>query len=257
MTTLRKLGLTEYEEKIYLTLLREGSLTGGKVSKLSKVPHGRTYEVLLNLADKGFVSVIPKQPKIFQAIKPEICIPHFVSKKREELSDVEKQALNELKKIEKRVGVEGTEEDIVIMKGKRDVLALVDYNIKMSKKYLKAMFTYELMSYKTTRLTEEAIKRGVKVRHIATKITPKGLKLIKEDIKRGIKVRYFPVKEMRLNIRDGEEVVQSIVNPENLMDRISILIKNKELAKSLEHYFDSIWRKAKKIEDIKQKDILM
>jgi sugar-specific transcriptional regulator TrmB len=251
MTSLRRLGLTQYEEKIYLTLLKEGSLTGGKVSKLSKVPHGRTYEVLLNLVDKGFVSVIPIKPKIFKAIKPEICVPHFANKKRGEFLDIEKKALGELKDIEKRIGVPSKEEDIIIMKGKRDVLALIDYNIKMSKKYIKAMFTYELVSYNTSRLTWEAVKRGVKVKHIATKITKKGLKMMKEDIKRGVKVRYFPVKEMRLNLIDGEEIVQSIVNPENLMDRVSILIKNKELAKSLEHYFDSIWRKAKKIENIK------
>lgn len=251
MTNLRRLGLTEYEEKIYLTLLKDGSLTGGRVSKLSKVPHGRTYEVLLNLADKGFVSVIPIKPKIFKAIKPEICISYFANRKREELLEVEKQTLGELKNIEKRLSVPGKEEDIIIMKGKKDILALVDYGIKNSKKYIKSMFTYEIASYKTTRLTEEAVKRGVKVKHIATKMTPKGLKMMKADLKRGIKVRYFPVKEMRLNIIDGEEVVQSIVNPENLMDRVSILIKNKELAKSLEHYFDSIWRKAKKIENIK------
>ena len=257
MTNLRRLGLTEYEEKIYLTLLREGSLTGGKVSKLSKVPHGRTYEVLLNLADKGFVSIIPVKPKIFKAVKPEICIPSIANRRREELSDFEKQALDELKIIEKRIGIEAKEEDIVIMKGKKDAMALIDYNIKMARKYLKAMFTYEFESYNTNRLEEEAIKRGVKLRHLATKLTLKGFKMMQEDVKRGTEVRYFPVKEMRLNIRDGEEVVQTIVNPENLMDRISILIKNKELAKSLEHYFDSIWRKAKKIEEIKQKDILM
>ena len=115
--------------------------------------------------------------------------------------------------------------------------------------YVKIMFTYELLPLSTIKLQDEALKRGVKIRHLATKKTAEGLRLMKDAIRRGIEVRYYPVQELRLLIKDGNESAQQIVNPKNLMDRTTIVIESKELTKALEGYFDSIWEKA---EEIKQ-----
>ena len=97
MTSLREIGLTEYEEKIYLTLLKQGTLTGGQVSKLSKVPHGRTYEVLNNLAEKGFVSVLPIKPKIFKAVDPKIAINSTINNQINDLHELGKIIPSQLK----------------------------------------------------------------------------------------------------------------------------------------------------------------
>ena len=74
---LKQLGLTEYEIKVYLTLLKEGPKKGGEISKLSKVPHGKTYESLESLEKRGFVSVFPVKPKVFSPVKPELAIKNF------------------------------------------------------------------------------------------------------------------------------------------------------------------------------------
>lgn len=65
MSELKFAGLTEYESKIYLSLLESGPSTGGKIAKRSRVPHGKTYESLGSLADKGFVTSVPLKPKVF------------------------------------------------------------------------------------------------------------------------------------------------------------------------------------------------
>ena len=65
--TLKKLGLTDYEIKVYITLMEYGSLTGREISIKSGVPQGRTYDILSKLEEIGLVSILPRKPKIFRA----------------------------------------------------------------------------------------------------------------------------------------------------------------------------------------------
>jgi len=52
---LLKLGLTEYEAKAYLSLLRENPVNGYSLSKNSGIPRSRIYDVLQSLIAKGLV----------------------------------------------------------------------------------------------------------------------------------------------------------------------------------------------------------
>lgn len=52
---LNKIGLTDAEAKVYLTLLKKGSATGYEASKSSAVPRSKIYNVLETLVMKGFI----------------------------------------------------------------------------------------------------------------------------------------------------------------------------------------------------------
>lgn len=52
------LGFTEYEAKVYLSLLRENPLSAYETGKSSGVPTSKIYEVLKKLVDKGIITVI-------------------------------------------------------------------------------------------------------------------------------------------------------------------------------------------------------
>ena len=105
------------------------------------------------------------------------------------------------------------------------------------------MFTFEVINHTTWRILREKKKQKVNIRVIATKKDNE--KIRKSLIKEGFDIRYYPVEELRIFIKDNEESLETIVNPKNLMDRMSVLIQSKELTKALEHYFDIIWDKAK------------
>ena len=51
---LNKIGLTDAEAKVYLTLLKNGSASGYEASKFSAVPRSKIYNVLESLVMKGF-----------------------------------------------------------------------------------------------------------------------------------------------------------------------------------------------------------
>lgn len=54
LNLLNKIGLTDTEAKVYLTLSQNGSLTGYEASKIANVPRSKIYNTLQSLIDKGF-----------------------------------------------------------------------------------------------------------------------------------------------------------------------------------------------------------
>lgn len=61
LSQLSELGLSEYEAKAYVSLLRENPLTAYEISKSSGVPTSKIYEVMKKLADKRIVSFIDER----------------------------------------------------------------------------------------------------------------------------------------------------------------------------------------------------
>jgi len=53
--TIKRLGITEYEAKVYLALIKNGRSTAGELTLLSGVPHSRIYGVLQTLEAKNWV----------------------------------------------------------------------------------------------------------------------------------------------------------------------------------------------------------
>jgi predicted transcriptional regulator len=47
--TLRNLGLSSYEARVYISLVRNGALTASEVSSQSRIPFSRVYDVLAAL----------------------------------------------------------------------------------------------------------------------------------------------------------------------------------------------------------------
>ncbi len=238
---LKKLGLTEYEIRVYLTLLNEGSKKGGEISKLSKVPHGKTYESLESLEKKGFISVFPVKPKLFSAVMPEIAIKNFSNNRIDAIKRLEEDLVKKLKPAKKMTNDARVTDKFTIIHGLKRERELSKYTYDISKKYVKNMSTYEFISsYSRAR----ARKRGVKIFQIATKMTKNLAKNSKEESKEGVDIKYYPLEELRLKIIDGNKSVMTIVNPENSEDRISLFIDSKELSEAFEHYFDKIWKKS-------------
>lgn len=52
---LEKIGLTEAEAKVYMTLLQNGSLSGYEASKLAGVQRSKIYNLLESMKEKGFI----------------------------------------------------------------------------------------------------------------------------------------------------------------------------------------------------------
>lgn len=67
---LQILGLTEWESRVYLALLKKSPATGYGIAKLSRVPRAKVYEVLASLERKGAVEVARGEPLQYRPVPP-------------------------------------------------------------------------------------------------------------------------------------------------------------------------------------------
>lgn len=79
---LREMGLSEYEAKAYVGLLRQGTSTAKEVASCAEIPQSRVYDILDSLETKGFAKVQPGRPKKFGPVEPETAIDQFCAFKR-------------------------------------------------------------------------------------------------------------------------------------------------------------------------------
>jgi sugar-specific transcriptional regulator TrmB len=87
-----QLGLTSYESKAYLALMRRDSATAADVARLARVPRQRIYDVLATLVQKGLVSQRPGQPAKYSAVSPEFAIERLLLNRRQELDRLERES---------------------------------------------------------------------------------------------------------------------------------------------------------------------
>jgi sugar-specific transcriptional regulator TrmB len=92
VSQLTRLGLTSYEAKAYLTLIRRDSFTAAQVARQSGLPRQRIYDVLASLVQKGLASARPGTVVKYAATAPEVAIDLLLAAHRDELSRMERDA---------------------------------------------------------------------------------------------------------------------------------------------------------------------
>jgi len=68
---LQKVGLTEYEAKVYSSLLKNHINSAARLSAKSGVPRTKIYSVLESLQEKGWVKIYSGAPLLFKPVRPD------------------------------------------------------------------------------------------------------------------------------------------------------------------------------------------
>ncbi len=78
---LREIGLTDYEARIYLCLLKNGALTGYKIAEKIGLYRQVVYDSLNRLQEKGAINQVKEgKSRVFQATSPEILLSQLEEK---------------------------------------------------------------------------------------------------------------------------------------------------------------------------------
>ncbi|MCG8570124.1 MAG: TrmB family transcriptional regulator [Spirochaetes bacterium] len=67
---LKEFGFTEYESKVYLSLLTQHPATAYTISQKSGVPHARVYDITRRLIEKGVALLASENPTKFSPLSP-------------------------------------------------------------------------------------------------------------------------------------------------------------------------------------------
>ncbi|MCB9358590.1 TrmB family transcriptional regulator [Candidatus Woesearchaeota archaeon] len=239
-----EIELSQYEKQTYVTLLQIGTAKARDISKKSKVSYGRIYEILEKLESKGLISVIPSEPKTFEAIEPKNALKNFLRRKEEKLQTL-KQEIDNLV-IPKKETEKINKDTTIVLQGKQKQLNMInDMHHRAKKEILMIPGVYEPNTSRKT-ATIRALRKGIEIKRLIRKVTNKNKGFLEESIKLGEKIKENSIPGLRLIVTDNKEAMISIVNTKS-NDRISIYTTNKDFASSLSIFFNSVWDKSKKI----------
>jgi len=82
------LGLSEYEAKIYVSLIEAGQAKARTLSVMSGVPRTKVYSVLKKLMDLGFVMEVPGEPRMFSPAPPRSALEVYLQSYQERFQNL-------------------------------------------------------------------------------------------------------------------------------------------------------------------------
>jgi sugar-specific transcriptional regulator TrmB len=99
--SLKTLGLTEYEAKVYAALVLFDRAEAKQIYEYLEVPKPSVYQSLKALTDKGLVQMVSARPALYRATPPKVALRHMteVHRKAEDI------AILELEELEKAQGM--------------------------------------------------------------------------------------------------------------------------------------------------------
>ena len=239
---LQDLGLNEIEIKVYLELIKSGSLLASEVASRLNLHRTTSYYILDNLIKKGLASyVIKAGKKYFMATNPEKLLA--IEKEREiKLKSLIPQLISLRKPFEEIPLVEVYEGKEGLKTIWEDILKSLSKNQEIS--ILATGKTPKILPYYLPSFHNRRIKQQIKLKIIYNDI--------EESKKRGkelSKMRLTQVKYLQKEyilpsstLIYGEKVAFMLWNENKT---IGILIQDKNMNKSFNSYFNLLWKIAK------------
>ncbi len=231
---LEKIGFSQNEIKVYLTLNNHGSLKAGKIAKLAKIDRSSAYNALKNLQEKGLVSyVLIGNVKWFQAVGPKRIL--------EWLKEQEEDVKSIIPVLQERHNAKKIEGQVRLFKGEKGIKSIFLDIIRTG----KDNYVFGSEGQFSERMPEFAYKFNLlkKQKKIKTKmLIRKGRKEIDSKTSEH---RYLP------NISESPAVTNIYGDKIAIIiwtdEPEGIIIENEAAAKAYKSYFDFMWKHGKRI----------
>ncbi len=171
---LRRVGLTEKEVQVYLTLLELGPAPVRNIAVKSRINRGTTYEVLKALIDRGLVSYFEKtRHQHFMAEDPSKLLA-LVEYRTRELAKTKDQLSELLPLLEERQGKGAGRPRVRFFEGSRGVRTILEDVLETMRDHDEKL--YRVYSFADVRdhlyvgfrdFVDRRIKLGIRVKTIA------------------------------------------------------------------------------------------
>ncbi|MFA5797566.1 MAG: helix-turn-helix domain-containing protein [Candidatus Woesearchaeota archaeon] len=248
MDALKKIGLNEYEIKIYEMLLAYGKSNAKKVAEKSTVPPTAVYPNLKSLKKKGLIQEIEAEVMLFEATDPSQAISSYIEKRKDELDNLGKEITTTLEVIKNKEKFIETPEIITISQGIQSSQQIYFDLFKKTTKSFYAIgwgFLVKKNMYAFLQQLKDMKKRGIDVRLIITSMQEEEATQLHK--KTGIEMKYLDIKNISFTIIDSAECKITLKNPQ-IGERYNMQIADKDLSKALNDYFLILWKRASKVE---------
>jgi sugar-specific transcriptional regulator TrmB len=235
--TLKRIGLSSNESRVYLTLLRIGSSKAGKISKETHINRTTTYDVLKILLEKGLISyVIKANNKWFEAVDPKGLLD-ILKEKENDLQRI----LPELKKINNSPK---EKHNVKLFYGYKGIKSVFQDIIKTGKDIMildSECYMPDKMLYYTQYFVKQLNKRKVKIKHLVREDPEVRKRWGDESVlpSKLTEVKFVPLEFKSNSVIDvyGDRVAIIIWSepPE------AVIIQNKSMSDVFRSYFEILW----------------
>jgi sugar-specific transcriptional regulator TrmB len=247
-------GLSEYESKVYTSLVFLGASKAGVISRESNVPQSKIYEVLDQLTNKQLVEVFDGRPKEFKATEPETALKNLIEEKTKEIGAL-RDRINEISSFLKPIKREETLEGIWSIKGEKfkEFFNKTAEMLNRAESYVYAITRDFSRSSTMVDGLRKCVKRGVKIRAIGMeKINEKNYYKARWYHDHGIELRIFETKiHPRIIVVDGKELLLRLdYNPQkrNNFRFNSLWSEDPSLIAVIDSYVKNMWKNAETVD---------
>jgi len=249
VSQLTRLGLTSYEAKAYLTLIRRDSFTAAQVARQSGLPRQRIYDVLASLVQKGLASARPGTVVKYAATSPELAIDLLLAAHRDELNRMERDARTMVSDLKPAYEAGQAHTDpLEYIEVLRDRRAINERFAELQSAVKNEILVFTKPPYATP--PQENVEGLEAVRtHEARSIyefsifdDPEVTRGVQQFVEAGEQARFVPNLPLKLVIIDETIVMFAMEDPvAGSSDFTIVVVEHKSLAKVLKTAYDAYW----------------
>ena len=244
-----RLGLTSYEARAYVSLVRRDSFTAAQIARTAGLPRQRIYDVLASLVEKGLASARPGGVVKYAALAPELALERLVAGRRTELSDLERDASSLIATLgpEFQAG-QAHSDPLEFIEVLRDRGAINERFAELQAGVKREILVFTKPPYATPPQENRA---GIKVSrsHAARSIyelsildDPAAAAGVQRFIEAGEEARFVELVPLKLVIIDEAIVMFGMQDPVAGSEELTIMVvEHPALALTLKVAFDGVW----------------
>jgi HTH-type transcriptional regulator, sugar sensing transcriptional regulator len=246
---LTRLGLTSYEAKAYLALMRRDSSTAAEVARLSGLPRQRIYDVLASLVEKGLASSRPGGVVKYAPTAPELAIDSLLAQHREELEELERDAKATVGRMKDAYAAGRQETDpLEYIEVLRDRRAINDRFSELQANVKDEILVFTKPPYATP--AQENVEglevtkqhRACSVYEFSAFDDPDFIEGVRRFVEAGEEARFVTEVPLKLVIIDEQIVLFGMEDPvAGSADLTLVLVEHPSLAQLLKIAFTSVW----------------
>jgi len=246
---LTRLGLTSYEAKAYLSLIKRDSYTAAQVARQAALPRQRIYDVLGTLVQKGLAVARPGTVVKYSATPPEVAINLLIQSHRQELAEMERGARSMVETLQPSFEAGQAHTDpLEYIEVLRDRRAINERFAELQSSVKREILVFTKPPYATPP-QENVEGLAVTLTHEARSIYEFGVfddPAVSEGVRRfleaGEDMRFVPELPLKLVIIDETIVMFGMEDPvAGSADLTIVVVEHPSLAHVLKTAFDAIW----------------
>ena len=255
ISELLEIGLTEYEAKAYLVLLKQNVAGATDITKIGNVPRGRIYDILNLLIEKGFCITVPGTIKKFKAVNPEVAINNLIELQKKKEKKMKETAMKLHEVYKNQEDTSSPLDYISILTSKPSMIKKFHELGNNAKKIVRTfnkgpyVVNLELESIKKDSAPiEESLNKGTiskALYEIEKDNQDKFINSLQYYSDIGEEIRVCDHLPMKMLISDNNTVMISLRNSGTSKFKLtSMIVEHSDLTDALIELFDIYWEKS-------------